>query len=140
MDARYLHWAIELAHQRERHHILRTTKKPPLSMVFPPLFSLIFTIVPILCHTGVFECLEGERNPRLLVLWNSAPRDGIKWSTETDIHFRVRSVLENLIDILEFSSELGCVNELSVFQLRPDIWTVRTVNGNHSLCILFANI
>ncbi len=44
------------------------------------------------------------------------------WSSESDIQQLVKDVIEDAIAAAGVAREVVCQNELSVFQLRPDIW------------------
>lgn len=46
------------------------------------------------------------------------------WGSESDIQGIVKIVLETAISVVGFEGEIECFNELSIFDLRPDIWIV----------------
>ena len=51
------------------------------------------------------------------------------WASESDIQGFVKIVLQGAIREAGLQGKLHCFNELSVFELRPDIWIVKHQTG-----------
>jgi hypothetical protein len=59
-------------------------------------------------------------------LWMALARKGGKnnWGSESDIQGMVKQVLEEVIYTIGLEEKIQCFNELSIFDLCPDIWIV----------------
>jgi len=62
------------------------------------------------------------------IIWR-LKKDRARWATEQDIAALVRHVLQDSISSAGLEDVLDCHAELSVFELRPDIWIVMTNLG-----------
>lgn len=59
------------------------------------------------------------------VLWQIYEENGsLDWGSERDIQGMVKQVLQSAIYTVGLKGKLKCINELSIFDLRPDIWIV----------------
>lgn len=59
------------------------------------------------------------------VLWQIHEVNGsLDWGSESDIQGMVKQVLQTAIYTVGLKGKLKCFNELSIFDLRPDIWIV----------------
>jgi hypothetical protein len=57
-------------------------------------------------------------------LWTKHRQGGMGWATESDVHGIVKDALQDAIFAAGMKDKLKCLNELSVFELRADIWVV----------------
>jgi hypothetical protein len=75
-----------------------------------------------------FGCLPDEslckQDNNLLWLQYEVKGRRNDWGSESDIQGMVKQVLDMAIYTVGLQGELKCFNELSIFDLRPDIWVV----------------
>lgn len=80
---------------------------------------------PAIAEFGTFKAYENIKVSGGRILWTKYAQQGpLPWATESDIQALVKDMLVDAISGVGLSDKIQCFNELSVFDLRPDIWLV----------------
>lgn len=79
----------------------------------------------------VFCPLQDLRLERGGSIWGmyNARNNHLPWGSEKDIQTYVKEVIVSAIDAVGLKAELQCQEELSIFNVRPDIWIVTSNHG-----------
>eukprot|EP00977_Amphora_coffeiformis_P017733 scaffold5885_cov201-Amphora_coffeaeformis.AAC.11 len=70
-----------------------------------------------------------QDTPALWYMYYDLKGGSNDWGSESDIQGLVKQVLQSAICTVGLAAKIKCFNELSIFDLRPDIWIVCT-GGN----------
>jgi hypothetical protein len=81
--------------------------------------------LPAKFSQGIFSTITDlELRSDACLMWTRSTQCKMGWGTESDIHGFVKDTLVDAIFAAGLMDHVQCFNELSVFELRADIWVV----------------